>query len=119
MSITPKIEYAESKFAQVPGTDSVSTDGIVVPDGQTIAIHRFVTGAIASPEVYVQVGFDIGGASEKIFFSMRTDAEIHFDPTLSMNQVTGDGVKKIQMRIVNDGVTSSPGSGGFYEAINV
>ena len=112
------ISYSESLYEKVGAGEESSSDGAVIPNNEIISITRFRANG-ADPTAYVLLAWDWGGGDEKIFASTKGDVDLLFDSSNTDNQMTGDGVKKLQIIITNDNSTESPVIGGAYEATKV
>jgi len=117
-ALDPKIDYSESYYTQVAATSEDCSTGVVIPNGQKIAVHTIRTDGVSS-DVYTMVVFDRGGGSEKIFSSSTNHVDTKMDTTDVENQITGDGVKKLQVCIVNDKTVQSIVVGGAYECVKL
>ena len=110
-------EYADSKNLRVAGGATDTSGGVVVPNGTKVGITRFIASASANTTILLT--WDWGGAGQMVFSSTRTAIEASVDSGLAFNQVAGDGVKKLQIIIINDGLTQSPWVSGYFEADEV
>ena len=114
MENSARICYTDSLYKIVlPETIDLST-GVIIPNGQTIAITRFRANGF-SIEAYVFLVYDYGGNSERIFSSTKGDIDIIFDTTNINTQIIGDGIAKLQIALVNNSLTDSPIIGGAFE----
>ena len=112
------INHSEMNYKKVGASTVDESTGVVIPNGQTIAMTRIRANG-ADPDVYVLVVYDYSGGSEKIFTSTRGDVDLLLDPSNPDNQITGDGVKILKIVIVNDKSILSPIVGGSFEATNI
>ncbi len=117
-ALDPIISYSESIYQKVNALSEVCTTGKTIASGQTIGIHSIRLNG-ADPDSYIIIVFDRGGGSEKIFSSTAGDVDIKLDLSDTVNQVTGDGTKKLKVCIINDKTVQSPIVGGAYEAVNL
>lgn len=113
-----KPDYSESKYKQVPLSTTDTDGGIEVPNGALVGVQWFTANG-ASPDAYVILAFDWGGANEKIFGSTRGDIDGAVDPHDPVNQFTGITGKKIKLILVNDAGVQSPMIGGKYQLVKV
>lgn len=116
--LDPLISYSESKYQKVDSITEVCSTGKVISNSETIGIYSIRLNG-SDTESYVYLVFDKGGGSEKIFASSTGNVDIKLDLSDTENQVTGDGVKKIQVCLVNDKTVESPIIGGAYEAVKL
>jgi len=116
--MSAKVDYTQRKYKQVSSLTIDTEGGVVLADGETVGINRF-TGSGAEPDVYVALAFAWGTGSEKIISSSRGDVDSMFDISLLDNQVTGDGVNKLQIVLINNTNVASPVVGGYFEAVKV
>jgi len=114
----PIIKHHKIKYKEVAARNVDDSGGVIVSDGETVAIYRFRANG-ANPDMRVALAWDWGGADEKIFASTVGDIDIEFDVTLPANQITGDGVKSLKIVIVNDNGSQSPFIGGEFRVIKV
>jgi len=108
------IHYSETKYKSVAALTTDDAGGSVIPNGQKVAVCRFRANG-ADPLAYVLLAWDWGGAAEKVIASTKGDIDLIFDSTDPAAQFTGDGVKKLQMIIINDNNAATPIVGGAYE----
>ena len=109
------IDYSQTKYAAVDASTTDDAGGVVITNGQTIAIFK-VRGNGSDPNAYFILAWDWGGAAEKILASTRGDIDLTLDPSNTNNQVTGNGTKKLSIILVNDSVVTSQIIGGGWEA---
>jgi len=110
-------DYSDIFYAELDSESESLSGGIVIPSGQDIGILRF-KGNGQDPNAYVMLVFDRGGAGEKNFGVIKTEDDIKYDMSLPYAQVTGDGVAKLQLVLVNNSAQSAA-IGGLFEAINL
>jgi hypothetical protein len=113
----PIISYSEVKYKQVEANTTDDSDGIVIPNGETHFLYRIRSNG-ADPSCYVIVCWD-WESEKRIFSSSRGEVDIVFDSTLSYYQFTGDGVKKLNVIIINDNDSMSPYIGGSVEVVKL
>jgi len=117
MGISPRIDYSESFYKSVAASTTECSTGSVIADGKDIAVHLIrLNGAI---DAHVMIVFDKDGAGEKIFSSTSGDINITIDTSDTNSQMTGDGVKKLQVCVINDKTVPSPIIGGAYESVYI
>lgn len=110
--------FQDIKYKKVAANTVDDDSAIVPPNGDVIGIMKFrATGA--DPAAYVVLAYDFGGPGEKIFATTRGDIDYVYDPSVPVYQVTGDGIAKLSIVIINDNETETPIIGGSYEAINL
>ena len=109
-----KIDYSEMKYKSVASLTVDTTGGTVIPNGQKIAVTRVRCNG-ASPDIFVSVVWDYGGASEKYIISTKSDADVFFDSSNLDIQFIGDGTKAMKVIITNNLGAQSPVVGGAYE----
>ena len=112
------VSYSQNKYMQVAGSTTDTSGGVVIPNGEVIAPFHF-RGNGSDPSAYVALVWDYGGASETILVSTRGDISIEFDPSLTSNQFTGNGVKTLNVILINDSGTTSQIIGGAWEAVTL
>jgi hypothetical protein len=118
VSLRPRIAGAESKYLKVAANTTDATGGVVIPNGETWTVYRFVANG-ADPEAYVALIYDYQGGNEKIFASTKGDIDMLFDYTDPGCHITGDGVAKLQVIIINDNASETPIIGGLFEAVKL
>jgi len=119
--LSPHISQSESIYQSVdagPPTQVVCTTGSVIPNGQKIGVYSIILNG-DDPGTSVMVVYDRNGGSEKIFRSTAGDVDSKLEVHDPINQVTGDGVKKLQVCILNDKTVESPIVGGAYEVVDL
>ena len=116
--IEPIIAGHESIYKSVAAATLDVSTGVVVPNGETWAVYRFTANG-ADPNAYDYLVWDKDGGGEKIFSSTKGDIDRMFDSSLSDNQITGDGSKKLQIVIDNNNIIATPVVGGSFEAVKV
>ena len=82
-----------------------------------VGIKR-LKGVGLGPASWTALIWDRGGAGEKIFGIIQTSDEINYDISLAANQITGDGVKKLQVLLTND-TQQTAALGGLFEAVTL
>lgn len=114
----PRIDYAETFYRKVEATTELESTGITIPDGETVGIYR-IRGNGCDPSAYVALVWDHEGENEKVFVSTKGDIDTTLDPTLEINQLTGDGTTKLILLLTNNNSTESPYIGGSFELVKV
>ena len=99
------------KWKIVAANTSDTTEGVVIPNGETWALEE-VNLSGADPSAYVSIVFDDGGAGEKIFLSTKGEVSLKNDTSVAVWQVTGDGSAEVVIKIINDNATQTPIIGG-------
>ena len=118
VNLSPRIEYSESKYTEVSATDVDTTGGVVIPNGETVALYRAMLDG-ADPLSPVSVVYCYGDPTdEKIFLTTTGSVDRVYDVSLSMNQVTGDGVCKIKVILKNND-TDAVTIGGSFEVLKL
>lgn len=111
-------DYSELKYVKVATGNTDTTGGLIVPSNKTVGLYRLrLTGADST--MHVIMAFDYGGPSQKVYCSTRGSVDLYLNPLLAMNQITGNGVKKLCILCVNDSGTESPFIGGSWEATTI
>jgi len=118
VSLDPRVVGSECKYKRVAASTTCTSGGLVVPNGETWAVYRWQANG-ADPSAYVALVWDYDGAGETIFSSTKGDVHLHFDVSQPIYQVTGDGVKKLQIVIYNDHTSETPIIGGCIEAVKI
>lgn len=108
-------DYSDILYSEVAGESEENSPGIVIPSGQTVAVTRFKGNGI-DPSAYVMCIFDQGGGSQKIIGVIKSEDDVSYDPVLTYTQVTGDGIAKLQVVLVNNN-SGSAAIGGLFEAL--
>jgi len=116
--IPARIDYTESHYAKIPAVTEDESTGVVIPNGQRIALTRFI-GTGQSPSASVALVWDQGGASERTIFSTINGVDVMFDTTNVAYQIDGDGVKKLSILIDNNASSESLMIGATWEATNI
>lgn len=116
--LKPILSNTECKYKKVAALTTDTAGGFTVPNGETHAVHRF-TGVGAEPSAFTYIVWDRGGGGEKVFISTKGEVDVYFDASNSQFQVTGDGVKKLEIVIENSLATMSPYIGGCLETIKL
>ena len=111
------VDHTETHFKQVASESEEISTGIVIPNGELVGIKRF-KGVGLGPASWTALVWDRGGVNEKIFGIIQTSDEINYDISLAANQVTGDGVKTLQVLLTND-TQQSAALGGLFEAVTL
>lgn len=111
------VDYTETFYQQVASESEVLSTGVVIPSGQLVGIKRF-QGVGLGPEAWSALVWDRGGAQEKFFGIIQASDEIEYDFTLPTNQITGDGVKTLQVLLTND-TQQSAALGALFEAVRL
>ncbi len=111
------VDHTETFFEQVPSESESLSPGIVVGNGDLVGIKRF-KGVGFGPGAWCALVWDRGGAGEKIFGLFQSSDEIEYDISVAANQITGDGVKKLQVLLTND-TQQSAALGSLYEAVTL
>jgi hypothetical protein len=114
----PRIDYCQTKYMKVSASEVDSTGGVVIPNGQAIAVTGFRANG-ADPAAYVELVWDYGGGAEKIIASTRGDIDLVFDTLHPDVNFTGDGSKTLCIVIVNDNESQSPVIGGAWTALKM
>lgn len=112
MGISAIIDHCETFYKKVIASTEDPSTGIA-PTG-LFAISRFRANG-ADPSAYVALIWDFGGEGEKVIASTRGDIDLFFDTANPDVQFTGDGIKKMQVVIINDNPTQTPIIGGAWE----
>ncbi len=119
LTLSPRVDYSQSKYMKVAASTTDTSGGVVIPDGQKISLLNVVASG-SDPVGYVTLVYCHGDETkEKIFASTKGDINIKFDTTLAMNQVTGDGTCELVLIITNDDTAQTPTVGGTWTAINI
>lgn len=113
-----KSDYNQTKYLSVAGSTTNDDGGVVIPNGEKVGVFRFRANG-SDPTAYVCLAWDWGGDSEKIFTSTKGDIDIYMDVSSDINTVTGNGVKKLCVVIINDGMLASPIVGGSFDAVKI
>lgn len=108
----------ETFYKSVDESTEDRSEGFVPANGSHVAISRIRSNG-AGPSSYVVISWDRGGEAEKIISSSSGDLNTTFNTSIRENHITGDGIKKFQVCIINNSETSSPIIGGSYEVIEV
>lgn len=110
----PPIDFSELKFKKVAASEIDETGCVVIPNGQKIAMYRIRMDG--DPETSVRIVWDHDGGAEKIFGSTEGDVDSILDVDDTVNQITGDGTKKMCVIIENNSPSQSEVRGGSWEA---
>lgn len=97
--------YERVKFASVPA-NSVVEDIVTPPNGKTGYFKEFGGCAANSQDVKIEITF-----GEMILFATHGTAMFSYNI-----KITGDGVKQLKIRLVNDTVQPET-IGGYYKGI--
>lgn len=114
----PIIKYTDLYYDNVDALSEERSDGIIPENGEEIAVYRFRANG-ADPSAYVAMIWDRGGTEETILASTKGDIDIILDVENENYHFTGDGLKKLQICIINNGLSASPIIGGCVETIEV
>lgn len=93
-------------FAEV-GALSESAQTMIIPDGEVWEIQKFVGAAAYDEGTKACLVWDYGGA-EVLLYSTHGDGSFSGD-----DQLTGDGVKKVAICLVNDTASAQTLGGQF------
>jgi len=110
-------DYSDILYKEVASESEDASTGVVIPNGQTVAVTRFKGNGL-DPTAYVMCVFDRGGGSEKILGVIKGEDDVTYDPALNYTEVTGDGSALLQVILVNNN-TQSAAIGGLFEALIV
>ena len=116
--LDPALSGTECKYKTVAASTTDSSEGVVVPNGETWGVYGWQANG-ADPSAYVTLVWDYGGAQEKIFSSTKGDVHIHFDVAVEEYQVTGNGSRKFLVLIINDNTSETPIIGGCMELVKL
>jgi len=113
----PAIKYSETFYKNVSANTEDRSTGVTPANGEQLAIYRFRANG-SDPSAYVALVWD-RGPSEKIIASTRGDIDLILSTEIHTEHLIGDGVKKLQICLINDTDSSSPIIGGSFETIGV
>ena len=88
------------KYANVPANDTVTED-YTPANGENLQMCCAGGNAALTPDTVAAVIWDEGGAAEKVLFSTHGDFE-----KSCADLLTGDGSKKLRIKLVNNQDTS-------------
>jgi hypothetical protein len=115
-TIPSRLMFDERFYKRVPAYSELISPGVIVPNNEEWGFYHFRANG-SDPNCYVVLAFDYGNAGEDIFASTKGDILIHNDTFCDCNIITGDGVKKLQIVLINNGSTLSPYIGGYVELV--
>lgn len=115
--IPPRIAFSELFYRQVNALSEIESTGFVLPVNEIYAIYHIRANG-SDPSCYVVLALDYGGTNELVFLSTKGDVSITNDD-LENHQIVGDGVKKLQIVLINNGESSSPYIGGYVELVKI
>lgn len=116
--LRPRIAFDERFYRKVSALSEIESDGFVVPNGETYGLYHFRANG-SDPYCYVILAFDYGGENEDIFASTKGDISITNQEFCDCNVVIGDGVKKLQIILINNSDCESPYIGGYVELVKI
>lgn len=108
----------ETFYKTVDESTEERSPGIAPANGKHVTVSRFRANG-ADPSAYVILVWDRGGDAEKIIASTKGDIDIRLNTSIQELHITGDGVKKFQICIINNDEITSPIIGGSYELVEV
>lgn len=114
----PIIKYSEMLYKTVAASTEDQSVGIIPVLNQEISIYRFRANG-SDPSAYVALIWDRDGEDELIFASTKGDIDLVFDVSNPDLHLVGDGLKKLQICLINDNETLSPIIGGQVECVEV
>lgn len=117
-SLRPRIAFDERFYRKIDALSELTSTGFVVPNGESYGIYHFRANG-SDPSCYVVLAFDYGGTSEDIFASTKGDISIINQDFCDCNVITGDGVKKLQIVLINNSDAQSPYIGGYVELVKI
>lgn len=113
VSKVSQYQQTDSYYVEVAALTEVSSD-TVVPNGETWEVMLFDGSAAYLDDTTVSIVWDYGGAGETILAATHGDVQ---DRTI-VEQVTGDGVKKLSIVLTND-TSAARVLGAHWEAQKV
>lgn len=117
-NIPSRLMFDERFYKKVPAYSELISTGCVVPNGVSYGFYHFRANG-SDPSCYVVLAWDYGGETEDIFASTKGDITITNETFCDCNVMTGDGVKKLQIILINNGETESPYIGGYVELVKI
>lgn len=116
--MSPIIKYSELHYASFAANTVNLSTGICPQNDEEICVYRFRANG-ADPSAYVALIWDLYGDDEKTFVSTKGDVDVTFQSEVENYHVIGDGVKKLQIVVINDNDTATPIIGGAVEVLGV
>ncbi len=117
-SIPPRIAFDERFYKKVDALSEELSTGFVPGNGEKYGLYHF-RGNGSDPSCYVLLVWDYGGESEDVFSSTKGDISLTNETFCDCNVITGDGIKKMQIVLVNNTDVQSPYIGGYVELIKI
>lgn len=114
----PSIKYSETFYKNVSASTEDRSTGITPANGEQLAIYRFRANG-SDPTAYCALIWDRGGAGERIIASTKGDIDLILSTDIHENHIIGDGVKKLNICLINDADSVSPIIGGAVETVGV
>jgi hypothetical protein len=111
-------DYKDLFYKKVAALSDELSTGIIIPNSEKVGLYRFRANG-SDPSAYVVLVWDLNGDTEKIFVSTKGDVDLFFDVNNEAYQITGNGTKKFNILLINNGVTESPHIGGDVDLMKV
>lgn len=117
-SIPPRIAFDERFYRRVDALSEDISEGFTPALGEKYGLYHFRASG-SDPSCYVILAWDYGGESEDVFSSTKGDISLTNETFCDCNVIEGDGVKKLQIVLINNTESQSPYIGGYVELIRI
>lgn len=97
----------ERKYYKTVSTLNTDTDDYIITNGSKLSLIQLGGNSVFTSDVYIQVVWDPDGSPEILYSTYGSNVRN------TIIELTGDGSKKLQIKLVNNSLTSHV-MGGFY-----
>jgi len=117
-AIPPRLAFDERFYRKVDALSEELSEGFIPPAGEQFGLYHFRANG-SDPSCYVVLAWDYKGTAEDIFSSTKGDISLTNESFCDCNVIIGDGIKKLQIVLINNSEYQSPYIGGYVELVKI